>query len=71
MDKIFSKTLKTLFWWLFKLSKPNPSNLIFKIWDPSLFLLFDVKLLGEKIEKNNYLEILHCRQTEKGITPHL
>ena len=32
-------------------SKPGWSQLLFKNWYPSLFLLEDVKTYGEKIEK--------------------
>ena len=44
MDKIFAKTLKNLTLGTFKPSKPSPSELIFKNWDLSLFLLNDVRL---------------------------
>ena len=49
MDKIFAKTAKTLLYGL--VSPPSPSKLICKNWDPSLFLLYDVKLHGKKKKK--------------------
>ena len=61
MDRIFAKTLKNLTLGTFKPSKPSPSERIFKNWDPLLFLLYDVKLHGKKIEETDDLEILHCR----------
>ena len=69
MDKIFAKTLKNLTLGTFKPSKPSPSELIFKNWDPSLFLLYDVKI-QEKIEKTDDPEILHCRQMGKVTKPN-
>ena len=48
-----------------KPSKLSPSELIFKNWDLSFFLLYDVKLHSKKIEKIDDQEILHCRQMEK------
>ena len=51
MDKIFTKTLKNLTLGTFKPSKPSPSELIFKNWDLSLFLLNDVKLHWKKKKK--------------------
>ena len=57
MDKIFTKTVKTLLYGL--LSPPSPSNFICKNWDPAVFLLYDVKLHGTKIEKTDDPEILN------------
>ena len=57
MDKIFTKTVKTLLYGL--LSPPSPSKLICKNWDPAVFLLYDVKLHGTKIEKTDDPEILN------------
>ena len=51
MDKIFAKTIKNLILGTFKPSKPSPSELIFKYWDLSLFLLYDVKILEKKQKK--------------------
>ena len=71
MDKIFAKTLKTLYnLRTFKPSKPSPSELIFKNWDPLLILLYDVKLHGERLDKTDDQEILHCRQMGKGKKPN-
>ena len=70
MDTIFAKSLKTLLFGLFKPCKSNPSNLIFQNWDPSLFLLYDVKLYGKKIEKIDDPTVFHCRQMEKRIKPN-
>ena len=70
MDTIFAKSLKTLLFGLFKLCKSSPSNLIFQNWDPSLFLLYDVKLYGKKIEKIDDPTVFHCRQMEKRIKPN-
>ena len=70
MDKIFAQTLKTLYnLRTFKPSKPSLSDLIFKKWDPSLFLLYDVKLHGRKLEKTDDQEILHFRKMGKGTKP--
>ena len=44
------KNLKNLTLETFKPSKPSPSELIFKNWDLSLFLLYDVKLHRNKIK---------------------
>ena len=52
MDKIFAKTPKKLAVGTVKPSKPSPSELIFKNWDPSIFLLYDVKLYEKKNRKN-------------------
>ena len=70
MDKIFAKALKTLLWDF--LSPPSQDDLkfFFTNGDPSLFLLADVKFYGEKIEKTDDPEILHCRQMKKQITPN-
>ena len=54
----------------FKLSKPSPSEFVFKNWDVSFFLLYDVKLHQEKIEKTYDPEILHCRQMGKRAKPN-
>ena len=71
MDKIFAKTLKNLYnLRTFKHSKPSPSELIFKNWDPSLILLYDMKLRGKKLEKTDDQEILHCRQMGEGTKPN-
>ena len=70
MDQIFAKTLKNLTLGTFKPSRPSPSELIFKNWDPSLFLIYDVKLHGKKIEKTDDTEILHCTQMGKGTNPN-
>ena len=70
MDKIFTKTLKNLTLGTFKPSKPSPSELIFKNWDLSFFLLYDLKLHGKKIEKTDDQEILHCRQMGKRTKPN-
>ena len=71
MDKIFAKTLKNLYnLRTFKPSKPSPSELIFKNWNPSLILLYDVKLHGKKLEKTDDQEILHCRQMGEGTKPN-
>ena len=71
MDKIFAKTLKTLYnLRTFKPSKPSPSELIFKNWDPPLILLYDVKLHGERLDKTDDQEFLHCRQMGKGKKPN-
>ena len=51
MAKIFAKTLENLTLGTFKPSKSSPSELIFKNWDPSLFLLHDVKLHGKTQKK--------------------
>ena len=67
MDKIFVKTLKILLKGLYKPSKPHPSELFFKNCDPSLVLLYDMKLHGKKIEKTDDPRILYCRQMEKRI----
>ena len=48
----------------FKSSKPSPFKLICKNWNPWLFLLYDVKLHGKKIDDP---EILHSRQMGKGM----
>ena len=69
MDKIFAKTLKTLTLETFKLSKPSPSELIFKNWDLSLFLIW-YETSWEKIEETDDPEILHCRQMGKGAKPN-
>ena len=68
MDKIFTKTLKNLTLGTFKPSKPSPSELIFKNWDPSLFLLYDVKLHGKK--KTDDPENLHSSKMGKGMKPN-
>ena len=52
MNKIFAKTLETLFLghsWDF-LSPPRQAYLkfFFKNWDPLLFLLYDITLYGKK-----------------------
>ena len=54
----------------FKPSKPSPSELIFKNWDQSFFLIYDVKLHGKKIEKTDDPEILHCRLMGKRTKPN-
>ena len=59
LPKISILTLGT-----FKLSKPSPSEFM------SFFLLYDVKLHGEKIEKTDDPEILHCRQMRKRTKPN-
>ena len=64
------KNLKNLTLETFKPSKPGPSELIFKNWDLSLFLLYDVKLHVKKIEKKDDLEILYCRQMGKRRKPN-
>ena len=48
MDKISAKTIKKLILGTFR-----PSKLISKNLDPSLFLLYDVKLHGKKKEKTD------------------
>ena len=50
MDKIFAKTLKTLFWNFS--SSPSQANLmIFSKTEIRLFLLYDEKLYGERKQK--------------------
>ena len=44
----FCPNPKNLVLGTFKPSKPSPSKLICKNWDPSLFSLYDVKLHGKK-----------------------
>ena len=50
MNKIFSKTLETLFLGHFGdfIALQAHQNFLFKNWDSSLFLLYDVKLQENK-----------------------
>ena len=68
----FCQNPKNVNWGIFKPSKPSPFELIFKNWDPSLFLPYDVKLheKKKKIEKTDDPEILHCRQMGKRTKPN-
>ena len=70
MDNNFAKTIKTLIQELFKLSKPSLSEPFSKNWDPSYFLLYDVKRHQKKIEKADDPETLQSRQMEKQIKPN-
>ena len=65
MDKIFAKTLKTLFWDFS--SSPSQADLkfFFKNWDQTFLTLWWETLWGKKTEKTDDPEILHCRQMEK------
>ena len=65
MDKIFAKTLKTLFWDFS--SSPSQADLKFfsKNWDQTFLTLWWETLWGKKTEKTDDPEILHCRQMEK------
>ena len=65
MDKIFARTLKTLFWDF--LSSPSQADQkFFSKTGIKLFLLCDEKLYGgKKTEKTDDPEILHYRQMEK------
>ena len=69
MNKIFAKTLETLFlghfWDFLSPSSQAHLNFLFKNWDLSLFLLYYIKLHGKEIEKADDLEIFHCRQIQK------
>ena len=66
MDKIFAQTLKNLTLGTFKSSKPGPSERIFKNWDLSLFLLYDVKLHWKKYLKTDDPEIADKWEKEQS-----
>ena len=54
----------------FSVLQAKPIGLFFKNWHPPLFLLYDVKHHGKKIEKAEEPEILHCRQMKKWTKPN-
>ena len=63
LDKIFAKTLKTSFLWLFE---PTESMNFFSKTGPVTFLLYDVLLHGKISEKNWWFRDL-LLQTDKKI----
>ena len=65
MDKTCQKS-QNLTLGTFKISKPSPSEFIFKNWNVSFFLLYDVKLHREKIEKTDDPENCIADKWENG-----